>query len=65
MCTCMGFGSYDESEQEKHEVETDLDDDTAVRTEEFEYDGAVEYEYDGASNDQLLSQLEEIKNRED
>lgn len=60
----MGFGSYDESEQEKHEVEADLDEETAVRTEEVDYEGAVEFE-NGASNDQLLSQLEEIKDRDE
>jgi hypothetical protein len=37
----MGFGSYDESEQENH-------------------DGSVEFEI-GASNDELLDRLEDIK----
>lgn len=56
----MGFGSYDESEQEKHDVGGDLDDDTGVTTNSQGHDGAVDYEF-GASNDELLDRLQEIK----
>ncbi|MEF8830789.1 MAG: DUF5786 family protein [Halobacteriales archaeon] len=59
----MGFGSYDESEQEKTEVDADYDDDTGVSTEDANHDGDVEFEI-GASNDELLDRLEDIKNQE-
>jgi len=55
----MGFGSYDESEQENQEYDTDLED-GGVSTAENTHDGDVEYEFD-ASNDELLDRLEEIK----
>lgn len=56
----MGFGSYDESEQEKHDVGADLDEDASVATNSQGHDGAVDYEI-GASNDELLDRLREIK----
>lgn len=57
----MGFGSYDESEQERQEYDTDdYDESEGVDTSENEHDGTVEYEID-ASNDELLNRLEEIK----
>jgi hypothetical protein len=56
----MGFGSYDESEQENQEIETDYDDDEAVQTGESTHEGSVEYEIE-ASNEELLDQLAEIK----
>jgi hypothetical protein len=56
---CMGFGSYDESEQENQEYDADLDDD-GVSTEESTHDGDVEFEFT-ASNDELLDRLEDIK----
>jgi len=56
----MGFGSYDESEQENQEYDTDLDDGDGVSTGQNTHDGNVEYEFD-ASNDELLDRLEEIK----
>jgi len=56
----MGFGSYDESEQENQEYDTDLEDDDGVSTGENTHDGNVEYEFD-ASNDELLDRLAEIK----
>lgn len=59
----MGFGSYDESEQDKHEIDADFDEDDNIRSEEHSHEGAVEFE-NGASNEQLLSQLERIKSRE-
>ncbi|SDR40190.1 DUF5786 family protein [Natronobacterium texcoconense] len=54
----MGFGSYDESEQQ--EVEADFDDDDAVQSSESEHDGTIEFE-NGASSDELLDRLQEIK----
>jgi hypothetical protein len=56
----MGFGSYDESEQEKQEIDADLDDGDGVSTSEVEHNGDVEFEI-GASNDELLDRLQEIK----
>jgi hypothetical protein len=56
----MGFGSYDESEQENQEYDTDYDDEEAVETSQSEHEGSVEYEI-GASNEELLDKLQEIK----
>ncbi|WP_331235553.1 DUF5786 family protein [Natronorarus salvus] len=57
----MGFGSYDESEQGNHEIETDLDDEAvttgAAHRGEFAFDN-------GASNAELIERLEEIKEGE-
>ncbi|NHN46779.1 death domain-associated protein [Halostella sp. JP-L12] len=55
----MGFGSYDESEQDNQEL-GDIEDDDGVTTEENEHDGDVEYEI-GASNDELINRLQDIK----
>jgi hypothetical protein len=52
----MGFGSYDESEQDKQ----DIDDDNGVQTGAADHEGEVEYEI-GASNDELLDRLKDIK----
>jgi hypothetical protein len=57
----MGFGSYDESEQDKQDYETDFDDEDGVATAESEHQGEVEYEFT-ASNDELLDKLKDIKN---
>ena len=56
----MGFGSYDESEQENQELDLDDEDGGGVKTAENDHEGAVEFEI-GASNDELLDKLEEIK----
>ena len=56
----MGFGSYDESEQENHELDSDLEDDDAVETDRTTHEGDVEYEI-GASNDELIDRLQDIK----
>jgi len=57
----MGFGSYDESEQENQEIETDLENDEAVNTAENDHEGEVNYEFSEASNDELIDKLQEIK----
>jgi hypothetical protein len=59
----MGFGSYDESEQENQDINADFDDGDGVRAAQETHDGSVEYE-PGASNDELLDRLEEIKAKE-
>ncbi|MFW6436139.1 MAG: DUF5786 family protein [Halococcoides sp.] len=56
----MGFGSYDESEQDNQEFDTDFEDDGGVSAAENTHEGDVEYEF-SASNDELLDQLEDIK----
>jgi hypothetical protein len=55
----MGFGSYDESEQENQEYDTDYEDE-GVQTEEAAHEGQIEYEI-GASSEELLDKLKEIK----
>jgi hypothetical protein len=55
----MGFGSYDESEQENQEYDTDYDDE-GVQTEESAHEGEVEYEID-ATSEELLDKLQDIK----
>ena len=60
----MGFGSYDESEQERQAVETEFDEEGAeMNSRDEEHQGSVEYET-GASNDELIDRLQEIKNEE-
>jgi len=60
----MGFGSYDESEQENRDFDTDgVEDDAGVNTEEHAHEGDVEYDI-GASNDELLDKLQDIKDEE-
>ncbi|AGB38019.1 DUF5786 family protein [Natronococcus occultus] len=54
----MGFGSYDESEQQ--EVEADFDEDDAVQSEQNQHEGSIEFE-NGASSDELLDRLKDIK----
>ncbi|OVE85288.1 DUF5786 family protein [Natronolimnobius baerhuensis] len=54
----MGFGSYDESEQQ--DVDADFDDDDAVQSSETDHDGTIEFE-NGASSDELLDRLKDIK----
>jgi hypothetical protein len=56
----MGFGSYDESEQDNQEYDTDFEDDDGVNAEENTHDGDVEFEFT-ASNDELLDRLQDIK----
>ena len=56
----MGFGSYDESEQERQDYDADFDDEEeGVKTGERTH-GEVTFEF-GASNDELLDRLADIK----
>jgi len=57
----MGFGSYDESEQENQQADTDVDDDETVPLHEDDHEGEVSYDSE-ASSDELLDQLQDIKN---
>lgn len=55
----MGFGSYDESEQENQQLEMD-DDVAAVDADGGTHQGSIEFE-NGASNGELLDRLQDIK----
>ena len=57
----MGFGSYDESEQQDQNV--DASEDEAVNVHESEFKGDVQFETD-ASTDELMNQLQDIKDDE-
>ena len=57
----MGFGSYDESEQTDQDY--DVDDENSVETEENAHKGEIDFEI-GASNDELIDRLEDIKDEE-
>ena len=56
----MGFGSYDESEQQQQNRDTEADEDAVVNLHENEYDGSISVET-GESTDALLGQLQDIK----
>lgn len=56
----MGFGSYDESEQENQQIETDFEEDEGLDTAESSHEGEVEFDI-GASSDELLDRLKEMK----
>jgi hypothetical protein len=58
----MGFGSYDESEQK--DQNNDIDEDAAVNVHQNNHDGKVSFDSD-ASQDELLDQLEDIKDDHD
>jgi hypothetical protein len=57
----MGFGSYDESEQQDQNVEASEDE--AVNVHESEFEGDVQFETD-ASTDELMNQLQDIKDED-
>ena len=57
----MGFGSYDESEQ--REPDADFDEADGISAEENAHQGTIEFE-NGASSDELIDRLEEIKDGE-
>ncbi|MFB6068898.1 MAG: DUF5786 family protein [Halobacterium sp.] len=54
----MGFGSYDESEQQNQEV--NADEDEGVNVHENDHDGSVTFE-SNASTDDLVDRLGDIK----
>lgn len=56
----MGFGSYDESEQQNQNVDSEEDEEAAVTVHEHDHQGEVTVE-SGESTDDLLGQLQEIK----
>ncbi|WP_255198841.1 DUF5786 family protein [Halorarius litoreus] len=60
----MGFGSYDESEQENQEYDTDYDDEDAVNTTEHDHRGEVSFEFGESTSDELLDQFQDMKEEE-
>lgn len=56
----MGFGSYDESEQQNREQNADMDESSGVSVHENDHDGEVTFDT-GASSDELLDKLDEMK----
>lgn len=60
----MGFGSYDESEQENQQADTDVDEDDMVSLHDDDHEGEVSYD-SNASADELLDQLKDIKDDRD
>lgn len=58
----MGFGSYDESDQGQQNVDANLDENDGIATDENAHEGSVDFEI-GASNDELLDKLADIKER--
>jgi hypothetical protein len=58
----MGFGSYDESEQENQD--TEIDEDGAVNVHENDHDGSVNFDTDADSNE-LIDQLQSMKSDSD
>jgi hypothetical protein len=60
----MGFGSYDESEQENQQAESDVDEDDAVSVQDAKHDGEVKYE-SNASSEELIDKLQEMKGDEE
>jgi len=58
----MGFGSYDESEQENHDIDIQERDDAGDgRT--AAHEGEVRFEYDDASGEDLFEAYEEFKSQ--
>lgn len=59
----MGFGSYDESEQQNQEINTD-DESEGVAVHENDHEGELTFE-SHASTDDLVDQLKSIKSTAD
>lgn len=60
----MGFGSYDESEQERQAVTPEYDEtDAEMNDRSDDHDGSIEFD-NGAPNDELVARLQEIKDEE-
>lgn len=60
----MGFGSYDESEQENQNGDTDFDEDDAVNVHANDHEGESTFEA-GASNNELVARLQDMKSDDD
>ena len=60
----MGFGSYDESEQQNREVSADENESEGVSVHEADHEGELTFEMD-ATTDDLIGRLSEIKDDPD
>lgn len=60
----MGFGSYDESEQENQDVDVSEDDDESV-DKGAEYEGEENFEFGESDTDDLIDQLHEMQDEDD
>ncbi len=58
----MGFGSYDESEQDNQQINTE-DIETSEGQTTTMHDGEISFEYDDASSEDLLEAYQEFKNQ--
>jgi len=56
----MGFGSYDESEQENQQVDEDGQEGEGVTVQENKHDGEVSFESDESASD-LIDRLQDMK----
>jgi hypothetical protein len=56
----MGFGSYDESEQQRRNANATEDESEGVTVREHDHEGTVEFETDVPTSD-LLGRLKEMK----
>lgn len=60
----MGFGSYDESEQENQSLDSDDDEGQGVNVHQNDHEGEVTFESE-ATTDDLVDQLQTIKDDAD
>lgn len=58
MYTCMGFGSYDETEQENQQVNTDEEDQEDLKN-NTDHDGELDFEMEDV--DSALERLEDME----
>jgi hypothetical protein len=58
----MGFGSYDESEQENQQIDAD-ESEAGERSRLSEHEGDVEFEYEDASSEDLLETYQQLRDR--
>ncbi|SIR80987.1 hypothetical protein SAMN05421858_3864 [Haladaptatus litoreus] len=59
----MGFGSYDESEQQNREQDSNMDESSAVNVHENDHKGEITFDSD-ASSDELIAKLGDMKDDE-
>lgn len=58
----MGFGSYDESEQENQDVDVSEDDESVDKG--AEYEGEENFEFGDAETDDLIDKLHDMQDDE-
>ncbi|MFB6254610.1 MAG: DUF5786 family protein [Halobacteriaceae archaeon] len=57
----MGFGSYDESEQENQEIDTENINEDGIEGEQANHEGSIEFDFAETSNEELVDRLQDIK----